>query len=121
MTSNFVEFKNLDVWKRNYELATMIYIETENFPSTETYGLTQQLRRASISVISNIAEGCGRRSEKEKLHFFYIARGSLFEIKSQVEIANGLGYLSEPSYKMLNGKIEIAGQVLSGFIRHIKK
>ena len=121
MSENLIAFKRLDVWKRNYELTTLIYVETDKFPSSELYGLTQQLRRASISVISNIAEGCGRRTKKEKLMFFYIARGSLFEVESQVEIAKNMKYVSDPSYEILTKKIEISKKVLNGFIKHYKE
>ncbi|HMV26252.1 four helix bundle protein [bacterium] len=79
--------KNLDVWKLSIELVTKIYAITENFPKTEMYGITNQLRRAAVSVSSNIAEGAARRSQLERRRYYEIARSSLVEIDTQLEIA----------------------------------
>jgi len=87
--------KNLEVWKRSIKLTMKIYQITEKFPNTEIYGLVSQLRRAAVSVPSNIAEGASRTSAKDKVRFFEIARSSLVEIDTQLEIAIQLGYSAE--------------------------
>ena len=88
-----------------------------NFPQNEIYGLTSQIRRAAVSVPSNIAEGCGRKSDKELLNFLYIASGSLAELKTQFIIAQRLKYFSDDA---LFEKITEVRKLLMGLIRHIK-
>jgi four helix bundle protein len=86
-------YRDLVVWQKAMELVTEIYKATERFPKEEIYGLTSQLRRAAISVPSNIAEGQGRLTKKEFHHFLGYARGSLLEMETQLLIAQNLGYL----------------------------
>ena len=81
------------------QFVTALYKETEAFPRHELYGLTNQLRRAAVSVPSNIAEGCGRNSKREFHQFLSLARGSLLEVETQVEIARNLGYVSEKRFR----------------------
>jgi four helix bundle protein len=106
-------FRDLEVWRRSIELCVAIYEFTRTFPMDELYGLRSQLRRASVSIPSNIAEGCGRRSTGEFIQFIGIARGSIFEVQTQLVIANKLkfgsktelaecGRLSTEITKMLN-------------------
>ena len=85
------DFRRLEVWRESLELAEHVYRLTEAFPASERWGLTAQLRRAATSVSSNIAEGAGRGSNREFRRFLTIARGSLFEVDSQLEIASRLG------------------------------
>lgn len=87
--------KDLDVWKRSMDLVEEIYKVTSNFPSSEIYGLTNQLRRASVSIPSNIAEGAARKGDKELLYFINIAIGSVAEIETQLLIAVRLEYIYE--------------------------
>lgn len=87
--------KNLNVWKKSIQLILEVYRLTDNLPPEEKYGLTSQLRRAALSVPSNIAEGASRKSERERIRFYVIARSSLVEIDTQIEIAILLGYLSK--------------------------
>jgi four helix bundle protein len=87
--------KDLDVWKRSMDLVEEIYKTTSNFPSSEIYGLTNQLRRASVSIPSNIAEGAARKGDKELLYFINIAIGSVAEIETQLLIAVRLEYINE--------------------------
>lgn len=87
-------FKDLRVWQQGMKLAVEVYHATRRFPSSELYGLTNQIRRAAISIPSNIAEGKGHRSEREFNNFLYHARGSLLELQTQVMIARELQYLS---------------------------
>jgi len=81
---NYIE---LEVWKEARSLVKTIYEITKSFPTEELYGLTSQIRRCSISIPSNIAEGCGRKTSKESIHFFHIARGSLYELETQMYLA----------------------------------
>ncbi|WP_300438592.1 four helix bundle protein [Christiangramia sp.] len=86
--------KDLDVWKKSIDLVETIYKISAEFPASEIYGLTNQIRRASVSVSSNIAEGAGRNSDKELLYFLNVALGSLAEVETQVEIALRLKFIS---------------------------
>jgi four helix bundle protein len=86
--------KDLEVWKKSMDLVSNIYKITESFPNKELYGLTNQIRRAAVSVPSNIAEGAARSSKKEFIQFLYIALGSLSELETQIIIANRLEYLN---------------------------
>jgi len=94
--------KKLDVWNHSIELTSKIYKLTESFPKTELYGIISQLRRASVSIASNIAEGCSRKSLVEKKRFFEIARSSLVEVDTQLEISMMLNYISQNDLNNLN-------------------
>ena len=87
-------FRNLRVWQQAMELTMAVYRSTASFPKHELYGLVQQMRRAAVSVASNIAEGKGRRHDKEFRQFLFHARGSLLELETQLEIATKLEYLT---------------------------
>jgi four helix bundle protein len=84
--------KRLDVWKKSISFVSMIYELTKNFPNSEMYGITTQLRRASVSISSNIAEGASRKSPKDRRRFYEIARSSIVEIDTQLEISKELNY-----------------------------
>src|SRR3989344_3697710 len=86
-------FTDLKVWQEGHRLVLMIYQVTNNFPGKETYSLTDQMRRAVTSVTSNVADGFGRQTYKEKVQFYYLAQGSLIELKNQLLIARDVGYL----------------------------
>ena len=88
-------FRKLEIWKDGIELSKIIYELTRNFPKEEIYGLTSQMRRAAISIPSNIAEGAGRDTNKDFAHFLTIAKGSSFELDSQLILAKELGYITE--------------------------
>ena len=109
--------KDLDVWKRGMSLVEQIYMVTKKFPKEEIYGLTSQLRRASVSFPSNIAEGAARSSIKEYIQFLYIAVGSLSEIETQVIIADKLGYFSAD--EMLE-EVESLRKMTLSFIKYLK-
>jgi four helix bundle protein len=101
-------YKDLIVWQKAMGLVKLIYEATGNFPSCEKFGLTDQLRRSAISIPSNIAEGYGRGHKKDYVRFLQIARGSLYEMETQTEIASMLNYLSKDDYsKILTLSIEI--------------
>jgi four helix bundle protein len=89
---------NLEVWKRSIELVTEIYKISDHFPRHETYGLTQQMRRAAVSIPSNIAEGAGRKGAREFVQFLSMAKGSVAELETQLLIAIKLNYLEDASH-----------------------
>ncbi|SDR87224.1 four helix bundle protein [Gramella sp. MAR_2010_147] len=99
-------FKELKVWQKSIDLVTETYLKSQKFPKEETYGLTSQIRRAAISVPSNIAEGCGRKSEKDFFNFLGIALGSAFELETQFTIARKLNFLSETEFSGLESEIQ---------------
>lgn len=90
----YSSFKDLDVWKLGIDFVIMIYELSKNFPSDERFGLTSQIRRAAVSIPSNIAEGQGRKSAKENVQFLHIAKGSLAEVETQLIICERLGYVN---------------------------
>ena len=98
-------YRELLVWQKAKALAVRLYRETECFPKSETYGLSSQLRRASVSVASNIAEGQGRLTRGEFLHFLGMARGSLLEVDTQMAIALDLGYLRADVFHTLEQEV----------------
>jgi four helix bundle protein len=109
-------FQDLRVWQEAMRLAAEIYRGTASFPKHELYGLSQQLRRAAVSVPSNIAEGKGHRSDKEFGHFLFHARGSLLELQTQLMIAEQLQYLPKSEAQHLLSQAEVVGRSLSGLI-----
>ncbi len=113
-------YRDLRVWQQAMKLAVRTYRETECFPAREHYGLTAQLRRAAISVPSNIAEGKGRRTDPEFLTFLFHARGSLLELETQISLAEQLGYLSQFSSRSLLRDTASVGSALTGLINSLK-
>ena len=113
-------YRELIAWQKAMKLVTEIYEATQRFPSEERYGLTNQLRRASVSVPSNIAEGQARFSQKEFHHFLSQARGSLVEIETQLLIARNLKYLPPVKADILLAAAEELGRILNGLIASIK-
>ncbi len=95
METKIRSHKDLDIWKKSIILVRDIYSKTREFPADEKFGITQQMRRSAISVPSNIAEGAGRTSKKEFIHFLSIAQGSLAELETQLIISRELGYMSD--------------------------
>jgi four helix bundle protein len=112
--------KGLRVWKESMQLVKMIYEVTSSLPDDERFGLISQMRRASVSIPSNIAEGSARQTKKESIQFYSIARGSLSELDTQVELCDTLGLLSQSSIKKVSDQIETVGALLNGLIRFKK-
>ncbi len=112
--------KQLDVWKEGVALATHIYAITENFPKSELYGLTSQMRKAVVSVPSNIAEGAARFSSKEFSQFLNVAGGSLSELDTQIEIAVNLGYIAHNEKQDLDLRMESLAVKLAGLINRVR-
>lgn len=110
---------DLEVWKKTCDLAKVIYQQTKSFGRDEQFGLISQLRRAAVSVPSNIAEGCGRNTSKDTVRFLFIARGGLYEIETQMILAYELGHLSsqEEKIKILE-QISTCKKLLNGFINY---
>src|SRR5690242_3826723 len=106
-------YRDLRIWKLSIDLTLEIYRATVTFPKAESYGLVSQLRRASVSIASNIAEGKGRSSDKEFILFLHHARGSLLEVETQLLIAVELKYVSEIEGKRLQEKIDSLGKSLN--------
>ena len=117
---NMRDFKELEIWKIAREINKLVYSITRNFPVDEIYGLTNQLRRASVGVSSNIAEGCGRRTSRDFVQFLHNAMGSLKEVESQIFIAKDLNYLSDEESDELMEEVDKLGKKLNSFIQHIK-
>lgn len=105
-------YQDLEVWQRAMQLVVTIYKETDNFPKAEVYGLTNQIRRAAVSIPSNIAEGHGR-SNRDFGRFLAIARGSLAELETQLELARRIGYLPQPNFNALTDELTILGKQLN--------
>lgn len=116
-----MNYTELDVWKYARELVKSVYLLTKSFPKEELYSLTNQIRRSVISVPSNIAEGIGRQSNKETIHFLYIAKGSLQEVETQLYLSFDLEYISETELKNILEKVISSKKLLNGFINYYKK
>ncbi len=112
-------FEKLEIWQLARELTTSIYRLTREFPESERYGLTNQLRRAAISVSSNIAEGSSRSSSKDRSRFIEIAFGSLMEVLSQLIISCDLGYIQEDAVNILRPSIEKLGNKMNAYKKSI--
>ncbi|MEK6333566.1 MAG: four helix bundle protein [Acidobacteriota bacterium] len=113
-------YRDLLVWQKAVDLAILIYRFSEGFPRTEIYGLTSQLRRAGVSVPSNIAEGYGRSSRKEYLQFLSIAQGSLKELETQTIIAQRLNYATAAQAERVLSESEVVGKMLGSLIRSLR-
>ena len=114
-------YVELDVWKKARALANAIFVLTKQFPKEELYGITSQIRRSSVSIPSNIAEGCGRSTPKDSIRFFYISRGSLYELETQLYLSYDQNYITELD---LNKSLEMildCKKLLNGFIRYYEK
>ena len=110
-------FKNLLVWQQAKDLAVAIYQLSGNGALSKDFGLRDQIRRSAISVPSNIAEGDERDTDKESVRFFYIAKGSLAELRTQLQIAKEIGYLEEKIYAALDEKCSVLGKMLGALIK----
>lgn len=112
------DHKDLDVWRESIELVTSVYALTSSFPRDEMFGLVNQMRRAAVSIPSNIAEGAARQGEREFIHFLHISLGSAAELETQVIIAGKLNYLGAADQVLK--KVETVRKMLHGLIRHYR-
>jgi four helix bundle protein len=113
--------KKLLIWARALDLVAEVYRVTKTFPADERFGLASQMRRAAVSIPSNIAEGAARRSRKEYIHYLYQARGSVSEIDAQLEIARRLDYLSDAAFRQLQDKSDELGRMMNALIVALAK
>lgn len=114
-------FTDLQVWQAGHKLAIAIYEVTKSFPKEEMYSLVDQMRRAAISITSNVAEGFGRQTYKEKIQFYYIAQGSLTELKNQLLLAKDIHYLKKEDFDKIAEMANTTHKFLHGLIRKSKE
>ncbi len=107
-------FEKLDVWQKAIDFTDLVYANTRSFPTEERFGLTNQMRRAAVSVSSNIAEGCSRSSKTDFARFIEISTGSVFEVVSQAFIGRRQGFLTESGFELLYHAAEEQSRMLSG-------
>ena len=113
-------FKDLVSWQKSHTLVVEIYKETASFPAYEQFGLTNQVRRAAVSIVSNVAEGFGRRTVGDRLHFYDMARASLHEVQAQLLIGKDVGFLKEATYNKLDNDSVECHKLLTGLINKTK-
>lgn len=113
-------FKELKVWQKSYQLCLEIYKVTKAFPKNEEFGLTSQMRRAAVSIPSNIAEGYGRKTTPEYIRFLYIAYGSICELETQVLMSGDLGYLIQHSLPKFTDNINEVERMLKALIKSLE-
>ncbi|WP_271729879.1 four helix bundle protein [Aquimarina algiphila] len=113
-------FRNLKIWSKAMDIVTKVYSDTNNFPKEEMYGLTSQIRRACVSIPSNIAEGYGRKGKKEYLRFLNIAMSSLFEMQTQLEIAKNLKYMNTDKFETMYDETRELERMLSSYNRKVE-
>jgi four helix bundle protein len=111
-------FERLETWNLSIDLTVRIYEYTDQFPPKEQYGLSQQVRRAAVSISSNLAEGSGRISKKDQAHFFNIAYSSLMEVLNQLIIANKIGYLEAERLASMRARIEMLSKKIAALRNH---
>ena len=115
------QYKNLKIWERSVDLALLVYKITSDFPKSEIYGLTSQLRRCSVSISSNIAEGAARSSDKEFQRFLDIAYGSCYELQSQLYIAFKLNLLNKSQFKEMNTEMDEIQKMIFTFSKTLNR
>lgn len=113
-------FTDLVAWQKSHTLAVEIYRHTREFPKEEVFALTSQLRRAAVSITSNIAEGFGRRTKADRTHFYDMARASLAEVQSQLLIARDVDYLEQSKFNSLAEKSVECHKIITGLINATK-
>ncbi len=113
-------YTELNVWIYSRELVKQLYILTKDFPKEEVYSLTSQMRRAAISIPSNIAEGVARNHDKETIQFLHISKGSIYELETQLYLSYDIGYLNEEKLSIILNKIEDCKKLISGFINYYR-
>lgn len=121
MENKIKNFHELDAWKKGHELALEIYKITKNFPKEELYGIVSQLRRAAISITANIAERFARYHFKDKIRFYYQARGSVAEVQNFLLLAKDLEFITLGACKKLGEKANKVAQLINGLIRSIER
>lgn len=113
-------YKDLEIWRRSVELVTGIYSVTKHFPKSETYTLVDQIRRAALSIPSNIAEGHARQHRKEFRQFLFVALGSLAELETQLIVAGELGFLEKEKLNQLLSETDVVGKMTRALIKRLQ-
>lgn len=114
------DFRQLKVWEKSHQLALAIYKETKKFPKEELYGLTSQIRRASMSIPTNIAEGCGRNTDREFARFLQIAMGSASETEYQLILARDLEFLPKETHEKFHTDVEEVKRMLASLLKTLR-
>ena len=114
------KFRELVVWQKAMDLATLVYLSTENLPITEKFGLLSQIRRCAVSICSNIAEGAGRNTKGEFVQFLGIANGSAYELETQLELLNRLKYIDDSIKNKLCDEVEAVQKMLYNLMKSMK-
>jgi len=118
MQTEYKKYIELNVWIDARKLVNIIYTITKSYPKDEQFGLTNQMRRCAVSIPSNIAEGCGRNHKKDSLQFFYISRGSLYELETQLYLSSDLNLIKSDQLDDTLIQLETVRKLLNGFIRY---
>lgn len=121
MIKKIESFTDLISWREAHKLAVLIYKITDAFPQKEIYSLVDQMRRSAISISSNIAEGFSRQGKKEKLQFYYTAKGSLTELQTQLLLARDVGYIKKEIFDSVAKQTIQVSKLLNGLIKSIKR
>lgn len=119
--AKIINFTDLQAWKDAHKLVLVIYQTTKKFPKEEKFSLIDQMRRCSISISSNIAEGFSRQGSKEKLQFYFMSKGSLTELQNQIHIAKDLSYITLEEYKEIYEQTILVSRLLTGLIKYLRK
>ncbi len=114
------DFRQLKVWEKAHQLALAVYKATKGFPKEELYGLTSQIRRASMSIPTNIAEGCGRNTDAEFARFLQIAMGSASETEYQLLLSQDLGFLTKEQHEKLNNDVTEIKRMLASILKTLR-
>lgn len=120
MQDKIVNFTDLNAWKEGHKLVLTVYKLTVDFPKQEIFGLTSQMRRAAVSITSNIAEGFGRQTMKEKVQFYSMSLGSLTELQNQIILSKDINYLTEQEFNTLENQYITVQKILYGLIKATK-
>lgn len=121
MVGKIRNFRDLDVWKKGMEIVKDVYLASSNFPKQELYGLSSQMKRSSVSIPSNIAEGFNRLHNKEYKQFLYVALGSCAELETLIEIASELKYINQQKKSFLLEKLDHESRMLSNLIKKVSR
>jgi len=115
------DFRDLVLWQKAMALASAAYSTTRSLPRDEAFGLTRQIRRAAVSVPSNIAEGSARRTSRDYLAFLHVSRGSLAELRTQLLLARDVGFLTDSDLRSLESQVDEVGRLLNAVIRGLSR
>lgn len=121
MENKIKNFTDLITWQEGHKLVLQVYKITKRFPKTEMFALIDQITRAVVSITSNIAEGFGRRNNKEKIQFYYLGQSSLTEVQNQLIIAKDVGYISNEEFKNIWDQTILVHKLISGLIKSLRE